>query len=80
MGEKQIETAYYSTLVKVALNKDSESADPVQNLDQVMLVQFYQAMMQNFCQIMFAKQINFTNRKGSAEPKYPQFFLKLVWI
>ncbi|XP_044983071.1 callose synthase 3-like isoform X2 [Hordeum vulgare subsp. vulgare] len=35
VGEKQIETAYYSTLVKVALNKDSESADPVQNLDQV---------------------------------------------
>uniref|UniRef100_M8CWL7 1,3-beta-glucan synthase n=1 Tax=Aegilops tauschii TaxID=37682 RepID=M8CWL7_AEGTA len=35
VGEKQIETAYYSTLVKVALNKDSESAGPVQNLDQV---------------------------------------------
>ncbi|XP_047089291.1 callose synthase 3-like [Lolium rigidum] len=35
VGEKKIETAYYSTLVKVALTKDSESADPVQNLDQV---------------------------------------------
>jgi len=35
VGEKKIETAYYSTLVKVALNKDSESADPVQSLDQV---------------------------------------------
>jgi hypothetical protein len=30
-----METAYYSTLVKVALTKDSESADPTQNLDQV---------------------------------------------
>uniref|UniRef100_A0A0A9D5C0 Glycosyl transferase 48 domain-containing protein n=1 Tax=Arundo donax TaxID=35708 RepID=A0A0A9D5C0_ARUDO len=30
-----METAYYSTLVKVALTKDSDSADPVQNLDQV---------------------------------------------
>ena len=30
-----METAYYSTLVKVALTKDSESVDPVQNLDQV---------------------------------------------
>ncbi|XP_010229272.1 callose synthase 3 [Brachypodium distachyon] len=35
VGEKKIETAYYSTLVKVALTKDSESADPVQTLDQV---------------------------------------------
>ncbi|GJN30162.1 hypothetical protein PR202_gb18448 [Eleusine coracana subsp. coracana] len=37
VGEKKMETAYYSTLVKVALTKDSESADPdpVQNLDQV---------------------------------------------
>ena len=31
-----METAYYSTLVKVALTKDSESTDPIQNLDQVM--------------------------------------------
>lgn len=30
-----MEPAYYSTLVKVALTKDSESTDPVQNLDQV---------------------------------------------
>ncbi|CAL5059049.1 unnamed protein product [Urochloa decumbens] len=35
VGDKKMETAYYSTLVKVALTKDSESADPVQNLDQV---------------------------------------------
>ncbi|KAK3150352.1 hypothetical protein QOZ80_3AG0232130 [Eleusine coracana subsp. coracana] len=37
LEEKKMETAYYSTLVKVALTKDSESADPdpVQNLDQV---------------------------------------------
>lgn len=35
VGEKKMEPAYYSTLVKVALTKDSESADPVQNLDQV---------------------------------------------
>nr|CAB3502151.1 unnamed protein product [Digitaria exilis] len=34
VGDKKMETAYYSTLVKVALTKDSESADPVQNLDQ----------------------------------------------
>uniref|UniRef100_A0A0E0GG74 1,3-beta-glucan synthase n=1 Tax=Oryza nivara TaxID=4536 RepID=A0A0E0GG74_ORYNI len=33
--EKKMEPAYYSTLVKVALTKDSESTDPVQNLDQV---------------------------------------------
>lgn len=59
VGEKQIETAYYSTLVKVALNKDSESAGPVQNLDQVMLVQFYQAMVRNFCQIMFCEANKF---------------------
>lgn len=36
VGDKKMETAYYSTLVKVALTKDSDSADPVQNLDQVM--------------------------------------------
>jgi callose synthase len=47
VGEKKIETAYYSTLVKVALTKDSESADPVQNLDQVTIDQFDQAMVQN---------------------------------
>ncbi|RCV46752.1 hypothetical protein SEVIR_9G560600v4 [Setaria viridis] len=35
VGDKKMETAYYSTLVKVALTKDSDSADPVQNLDQV---------------------------------------------
>ncbi|KAL6645417.1 hypothetical protein ACP70R_017025 [Stipagrostis hirtigluma subsp. patula] len=35
VGDKKMETAYYSTLVKVALTKDSESTDPVQNLDQV---------------------------------------------
>ena len=35
VGDKKMETAYYSTLVKVALTKDSESVDPVQNLDQV---------------------------------------------
>uniref|UniRef100_A0A0E0K890 1,3-beta-glucan synthase n=1 Tax=Oryza punctata TaxID=4537 RepID=A0A0E0K890_ORYPU len=35
VGEKKMEPAYYSTLVKVALTKDSESTDPVQNLDQV---------------------------------------------
>ncbi|CAM0870224.1 unnamed protein product [Alopecurus aequalis] len=35
VGEKKIETAYYSTLAKVALTKDSESEDPVQSLDQV---------------------------------------------
>uniref|UniRef100_A0A0D9VP13 1,3-beta-glucan synthase n=1 Tax=Leersia perrieri TaxID=77586 RepID=A0A0D9VP13_9ORYZ len=35
VGEKKMESAYYSTLVKVALTKDSESADPIQNLDQV---------------------------------------------
>jgi len=35
VGDKKMETAYYSTLVKVALTKDSESADPTQNLDQV---------------------------------------------
>ncbi|OEL22051.1 Callose synthase 4 [Dichanthelium oligosanthes] len=33
--DKKMETAYYSTLVKVALTKDSGSTDPVQNLDQV---------------------------------------------
>uniref|UniRef100_J3LJJ4 1,3-beta-glucan synthase n=1 Tax=Oryza brachyantha TaxID=4533 RepID=J3LJJ4_ORYBR len=35
VGEKKMEPAYYSTLVKVALTKDSESTGPVQNLDQV---------------------------------------------
>lgn len=42
-----METAYYSTLVKVALNKDSESADPVQNLDQVMELKSDRAMVTN---------------------------------
>ncbi|CAN6237754.1 unnamed protein product [Urochloa humidicola] len=35
VGDRKTEPAYYSTLVKVALTKDSESANPVQNLDQV---------------------------------------------
>jgi hypothetical protein len=47
VGEKKMETAYYSTLVKVALNKDSESADPVQNLDQVMELKSDRAMVTN---------------------------------